>query len=95
MFYSNFDKSFLHIYPNFIESLNDLLKDEDRIIVRSDEILNTELRIFALIRLGISNSSQISKILRYSVNTIYNYRVKIRNSAINRDEFEDMVKRIT
>jgi len=94
VFYSNFDKSFLHIYPSFIENLNGLLKDEEKIVVRSDEILNTELRIFALIRLGISNSSQISKILRYSINTIYNYRVKVRNSAINRDEFEDMVKKI-
>ncbi|WP_282121945.1 DUF6377 domain-containing protein [Algibacter mikhailovii] len=94
VFYSNFDKSFLHIYPCFIESLNDLLKEDEKIVVKSNEILNTELRIFALIRLGISNSSQISKILRYSVNTIYNYRVKVRNSAINRDEFEDMVKKI-
>ncbi|NRD18627.1 transcriptional regulator [Winogradskyella eckloniae] len=95
LFYENFDKSFLHIYPNFIENFNLLLKKGEQIIVKEDNTLTVELRIFALIRLGISNSSQISKILRYSVNTIYNYRVKIRNIAINREEFEDKVKTIT
>tara|TARA_R110002050_G_scaffold249661_4_gene387522 strand:- start:46262 stop:47638 length:1377 start_codon:yes stop_codon:yes gene_type:complete len=94
IFYTNFDKSFLHIYPNFIESFNQLLNEEGKIIVKQEDALTVELRIFALIRLGISNSSKISKILRYSVNTIYNYRVKVRNSAINREEFEDMVKKI-
>lgn len=57
-------------------------------------MLNTELRIFALIRLGISDSSRIAKLLRYSVNTIYNYRVKVKNKAILRDEFEDRVMKI-
>jgi|TARA_B110000908_G_scaffold171479_1_gene234387 hypothetical protein len=94
IFYDNFDKSFLHIYPNFIKNLNALLKEDERIVVK-EEILNTELRIYALIRLGITNSAKIAKILRYSVNTIYNYRVKIKNSALNRDEFDELVKRIT
>jgi hypothetical protein len=95
IFYSNFDKSFLHIYPNFIKNINALLKEDERIVLKKDEILNVELRIYALIRLGITNSSKIANILRYSVNTIYNYRVKIKNSAIKRDEFEDMVKKIS
>ena len=95
LFYENFDKSFLHIYPNFVEELNALLLEDKKITVKEGKGLNTELRIFALIRLGITNSSKISKILRYSVNTIYNYRVKIRNGAINREEFENMVKKIT
>ena len=94
LFYENFDKSFLHIYPNFIENFNKLLKEDYQISVKKSNSLNVELRIFALIRLGLSSSSKISKILRYSVNTIYNYRVKIRNSAINRDNFEEMVKKI-
>jgi hypothetical protein len=95
LFYKNFDESFLQIYPNFITEFNKLLKEEDRIVLKNnDEILNTELRVYALIRLGITNSSKISKILRYSVNTIYNFRVKIKNSAINRDEFENQVKKI-
>ncbi|QQY83097.1 hypothetical protein JJL45_03630 [Tamlana sp. s12] len=95
LFYDNFDKSFLHIYPNFVEELNQLLHEDKRIVLKKGESLNTELRIFALIRLGITNSSKISKILRYSVNTIYNYRVKVKNNAINRDEFENMVKKIS
>ena len=93
IFNSNFDESFLHIYPNFIENLNTLLNKDEQIVVKNGEILNTELRIFALIRLGITNSSKISKILRYSVNTIYNYRVKVRNAAIDRDNFENQVKK--
>lgn len=95
IFYKNFDKSFLHIYPNFIDSFNELLNEDGKIIVKQENTLTVELRIFALIRLGISNSSKIAKILRYSVNTIYNYRVKVKNSAINREEFENMVKKIT
>ncbi|MEP2688068.1 DUF6377 domain-containing protein [Maribacter dokdonensis] len=94
IFYMNFDKSFLHIYPNFIDDFNNLLQEGEKINVKKEDSLTVELRIFALIRLGISNSSQIAKILRYSVNTIYNYRVKIRNSAIDRETFEDMVKKI-
>jgi len=95
LFYSNFDKSFLHIYPNFVEDFNALLKEDERIILKKGEILNTELRVFALIRLGITSSSKIAKILRYSVNTIYNYRVKIKNSATDRDDFENMIKNIS
>lgn len=95
LFYANFDKSFLHIYPNFIDELNALLKEDNQIVLKKGELLNTELRIFALIRLGITNSSKISKILRYSVNTIYNYRVRVRNNAKDRDAFEDLVRNIT
>lgn len=95
LFYKNFDESFLHIHPNFIAEVNKLLVPEGQLIVKKGEALNTELRILALIRLGITNSSKISKILRYSVNTIYNYRVKVRNNAIgDRNSFEDKVKNI-
>ena len=95
IFYKNFDESFLHIYPNFIKDVNELLEPEGQLIVKKGEALNTELRILALIRLGITSSSKISKILRYSVNTIYNYRVKVRNNAItDRNSFEDMVKNL-
>ncbi|MDA9344168.1 DUF6377 domain-containing protein [Algibacter sp.] len=94
LFYTNFDKSFLHIYPSFIKSVNALLKPEEQIIIDEGETLNTELRVLALIRLGITNSAKISKILRYSVNTIYNYRVKLRNGALDRQQFEDLVKKI-
>ncbi|WP_280744995.1 MULTISPECIES: DUF6377 domain-containing protein [unclassified Parabacteroides] len=89
--YVNFDKAFLQIFPDFVEKVNDLLIDEERIILKKDELLNTELRILALIRLGINNSSQIADFLRYSVNTIYNYRAKIKNRAKSRDDFEELI----
>jgi competence protein ComGC len=95
VFYDNFDESFLQIYPNFITQFNGLLKKDHQILLKSsDELLNSELRIYALIRLGITNSAKIAKILRYSINTIYNYRVKIKNNAIDREIFEDSVKKI-
>ena len=95
IFHKNFDESFLQIYPNFITEFNKLLKENKQISVKQNEVLNTELRIYALIRLGITKSEQIAKILRYSVSTIYNYRVKLKNNAKNgRDSFEDDVKKI-
>lgn len=96
IFNDNFDEAFLNIYPDFVEKINILLKPGETIFPNlNNEKLNTELRIFALIRLGISSSAQISKILRYSVNTIYNYRVKVKNSAINRDSFDQDVRSIS
>ena len=94
-FYVNFDENFLKLFPNFVEEFNKLLVPEGQIHLKIDEKLNTELRIFALIRLGITNSQKIASFLRYSVTTIYNYRVKMRNlSAVKRDDFEDGVKKI-
>ena len=87
-FYNIFDEAFLHIYPGFIENVNRLLKPECRFELRKDEKLNTDLRILAFMRLGIDDSARISHILNYSINTIYTYRNKIRNRAINRDTFE-------
>ena len=94
-FYKTFDTSFLSLYPTFVEDFNGLLKDDCRISVKDGELLNTELRIFALIRLGITQSSHIASLLRYSVNTIYNYRAQIKNAAMsNRENFEEMVRKI-
>lgn len=94
-FYKMFDAAFLELYPNFVEAFNNLLLPEERFELKKGELLNTELRIFALIRLGFKDSGKIATLLRYSVNTIYNYRAKIKNSAIgSRDEFEELVKKI-
>ncbi|WP_025864198.1 DUF6377 domain-containing protein [Prolixibacter bellariivorans] len=94
-FYDNFDHTFLQIYPDFVEDFNALLNEDEQIVLRKGELLNTELRIFALIRLGITDSANIAKLLRYSVNTIYNYRVKVKNRAVvPRDGFEDYVMKI-
>lgn len=93
--YENFDSAFLHLFPDFILKFNDLLSDDGKIFPKKDELLNTELRIFALIRLGIEDSSQIAEFLRYSVNTIYNYRAKVKNKArCQREKFEQYVKEI-
>ena len=94
-FYKTFDNAFLQLYPDFVEKFNALLVPEARIELKKDELLNTELRIFAVIKLGITQSSHIATLLRYSVNTIYNYRAQIKNSAIEgKDSFEDRVKAI-
>ena len=91
--YANFDSAFLHLFPNFVESLNALLLPDEQIVLKPDELLNTELRIFALIRLGIKDSSQIAELLHYSV--IYNYRSRVKTKArVSRDDFEDLVAKI-
>ncbi|AXG70672.1 hypothetical protein KORDIASMS9_02916 [Kordia sp. SMS9] len=94
IFNKNFDNSFLHIYPNFVKHVNELLKPEEQIILKENSKLNTELRILALIKLGINNSSRIAKILRYSVNTIYNYRASIKSASKDKTTFEEMIKNI-
>lgn len=94
-FYTHFDDSFLKLFPTFVEDFNSLLRPEARIRLKPGEKLNTELRIFALVRLGISSSTKIAHFLRYSVTTIYNYRVKLRNGAEgDRDKFDEAVMRI-
>ena len=92
--YANFDAVFLHIFPDFVDRFNDLLRPGEQIQPRVPGQLCTELRIFALIRLGITDSSQIAEFLHYSVNTIYNYRAKVKNKALRRDSFEEAVARI-
>lgn len=94
-FYAQFDDSFLNLFPNFVDDFNNLLVPEQRIRLKPSEKLNTELRIFALIRLGISSSTKIANFLRYSVTTIYNYRVRLRNAAAgDREKFDDAVMMI-
>jgi hypothetical protein len=94
-FYTNFDSTFLQLFPTFVEEFRTLLIDDEEIQIKQGELLNTELRIFALIRLGITDSVKISHFLRYSLSTIYNYRTKLRNKAAGpRDEFEMNVMQI-
>ena len=89
----NFDSVFLHLFPNFVDDFNALLQPEMQIHPKEENRLATEIRIFALIRLGIEDSSKIAEFLHYSVNTIYNYRARIKNGALdNRESFERRVK---
>lgn len=94
-FYKMFDKTFLNLYPNFVEQFNALLAPGESISPKGNDSLTPELRIFALVKLGISDSSKIASLLHYSANTIYNYRAKIKNKAKgDRDKFENYVKEI-
>ena len=89
--YKYFDEAFIHLFPTFVKHFNLLLREGERIYPPTGR-LNTQIRIFALIRLGVEDSSRIAEFLNYSPNTIYNYRAKVKNGAIERDSFEDEVK---
>ena len=93
-FYRKFDETFLALYPDFVEQFNALLQEDARIVPPAGR-LTTELRIFALIRLGVDDSKKIATMLDYSVSTIYNYKVSVKNAALgDRDKFEERVKMI-
>lgn len=93
-FYTVFDDAFLHIYPGFVEGVNALLLPDSKITLREGERLNTDLRILAFMRLGIHESNRIAQLLNYSIHTIYAYRNKLKNRAIDRDTFEDRIMEI-
>ncbi len=91
-FYANFDKTFLQLFPDFIRDFNALLLPNEGVKIKEGEQLNTELRLFALIRLGIKDSAKIAEFLRYSPSTIYNYRSQLKNKSVGpREEFEERV----
>ncbi len=90
----NFDSAFLRLYPDFINQFNSLLQEEKRIFPKKGELLNTDLRIYALVRMGISDSNKIATLLFLSSQTIFNHRSQVRNRAINRDSFEKDVMNI-
>lgn len=90
-----FDTVFLRLFPNFIGQFNELFRPEDRTPLSDDQLLTTELRIFALIRLGIADSEQISRMLGYSINTIYTYKTRVKNrSLLPNEEFEARIQAI-
>jgi len=93
-FYKVFDDAFLHIYPDFVEKVNELLRPEERIVLAEGEQLNSDLRILAFMRLGIDDTNRVAQILNFSVNTIYAYRNRMRNRAIDRATFERDIMRI-
>ncbi|HVW99972.1 MAG TPA: DUF6377 domain-containing protein [Candidatus Babeliaceae bacterium] len=94
LFYT-FDHVFLKIFPNFISTFNSLLKKEDQIWPKDHEVLNTDLRIFALMRLGINDNETIANILEYSVNTIYVYKMRIKAKAlVPSDQFDQKIMSI-
>ena len=91
----NFDKVFLKLFPDFIQRFNDLFREEDKIQLKDHEFLNTDLRIFALIRMGIHDNEKIARILEYSVNTINTYKTRIKNrSIVPNEDFEQRIMEI-
>jgi hypothetical protein len=93
--YHNFDKVFLNLFPEFVTRFNALFPDEDKIVLKEGQLLNTELRIFALVRMGIHDHERIAKILDYSVTTIYTYKTRLRNKAsVSHEEFDKRIMQI-
>lgn len=91
----NFDKVFLRIFPHFVSSFNALFKEEDQVKLPENQLLNTDLRIFALMRIGITDNDKIAEILEYAVTTIYAYKTRIKNrSIVANDDFEKRVMEI-
>lgn len=93
--YRQFDVAFLRLYPTFVRQLNELLLPDEQIELKSGESLSYELRICALLRLGITDSSRIAVFLGYTPSTVYTYRTKMRNRAKNRDNFETDILKIS
>lgn len=87
--YELIDEAILDLYPDFVEEVNALLRPEERIEIKEKGAMTSELRIYAMVRLGIEDSSSIARILRYSPTTVYAYRNRMRKRAINRDSFDD------
>ena len=94
-FYNSFDETFLHLFPTFVEDVNRLLKPEQRLVPKTGRLMNTELRLLALIRLGVTDNVKMAHFLRSSLSTVYNYRSKIRNAALSdQPPFEEQVAKI-
>ena len=92
-FYANFDAIFLRVYPDFVADLNSLLRPEEQILLKDASELNTEVRIYALVRLGINDSVKIADFLHCSPQTVYNHRLRMRNKAIiPKDKFAEVVR---
>lgn len=90
-----FDIAFSRLYPDFQKQVNDLLKDDCKIESPENELLNNELRLLALMKIGITDSSRIATILDISVNTVYFYRNRLKNKARDKENFEEEVLKIT
>lgn len=92
-FYHSFDTIFLHIYPDFVKDFNELLQEGKEIVPKEGELLNTELRIYALVRLGITDSVKIAEFLHCSPQTVYNNRFRVRNKArVPKEKFAETVR---
>jgi hypothetical protein len=93
--YTSFDQIFMKLFPDFVDVFNSYFPEEDRIVLKEGQLMNTELRIFALMRMGIHDPEKIAKILNYSINTIYNYKARVKGkSLIPNEQFEKKIMEI-
>lgn len=93
--YQNFDSIFLKVYPNFVDDFNTLLRPDERVAMKKPGVLTTELRIYALVRLGINDSVKIARFLHCSTQSVYNARMKMRiKSDISKEQFAEAVRRL-
>ena len=93
--YSDFDETFLRLFPDFVDKYNALFEEKDRKPLGDKKVLTKEMRIFALIRLGVTDSDRIAHFLDYSVNTINTYKTRVKNkSIVSNDEFEQRIMEI-
>lgn len=93
--YATFDSTFLGLFPNFVEEYNKLFEERNRKYPENENSLTPEMRIFALIRLGITGSEKIGNFLNYSVHTVNTYKTRIKNSSIvDNDKFEQIIRNI-
>ncbi|MBN1949968.1 MAG: hypothetical protein JW801_02140, partial [Bacteroidales bacterium] len=92
--YLNFDQIFLKLFPGFIEEFNSFFPVGDQIVLKNDELLSPDLRIIALMRLGITDSEKIANFLGFSVNTVYTYKTKLKHKAIDKDNFDERIMQI-
>lgn len=93
-FFMQFDKAFLGLYPTFVEEFNKLLKPDYQVCLNKDGSMSMELRLFALIRLGVTESSEIATLLGYSPHTIYNYRSAMKGRSLDKEHFEEQVRNL-
>ena len=93
--FESFDQTFLKLFPHFVKKYNELFDEKDRKEPANDQSLTSEMRIFALIRLGITDSDRIANFLDYSVHTVNTYKTRIKNrSKVNNDQFEQLIMEI-
>ena len=93
-FYNIFDRAFIHAFPDFVKDVNSLMQPDKILVQTQPDLLTTDLRLLAFMRLGVDDSTVISRFMGLSINTIYSYRNRLRSRALNRDTFETDITKV-
>ena len=94
-FYKIFDDTFIGLFPHFVDKVNEIMPEDSKLCIKPDGSLSTEIRILAIIRLGITKSPEIAEVLNCAVNTVYKYRETLRNKALcPKADFENIIMKI-